>query len=73
MSRPRPPMDLGRTAAVAWIIVAVAVTVIIGPNLGLRGWAWLSVHHLLCAVGASHELWRAHKRRLAWEARQGEG
>lgn len=65
-----PPTDIGRVVAMSWILVALAVTVVIGPDLGLRGWAWLGLHHLLCAVGAGHELWRARKRRRAWEARQ---
>lgn len=51
-------VDIGRTVALAWIVVAVGVTVAIGPSLGLRGWLWLGLHHVLCAAGAGHELWR---------------
>ncbi|MDP2307528.1 MAG: hypothetical protein Q8P18_15990 [Pseudomonadota bacterium] len=54
--------DLGRAVAVAWIVVAVGVTVTIGPHLGWRGWMWLGVHHALCAIGAGHELWRKRVR-----------
>jgi len=52
------PMDLGRVIAIAWILVAIGLTLVIGPELGWRGWIWLGIHHLLCAVGTSHELWR---------------
>ena len=60
--------DLGRTLALAWIATAVGLTVVLGPRLGLRGWAWLLVHHLACAVGAGHELVRARRRQR--QARQ---
>jgi len=58
-------VDLGTVAALTWLSVAVGLTVLIGPHLGLRGWAWLGLHHLLCVVGSSHELWRARKRQRA--------
>ena len=51
-------MDLGRVVAITWILVAVGITVLVGPELGWRGWLWLGLHHLLCLIGASHELWR---------------
>lgn len=50
--------DIGRTVALVWIVVALGLTVLIGPKLGLRGWAWLGLHNLLCVLGAGHELWR---------------
>ncbi len=68
MAAPRQPIDPWAVAAASWIAVAVALTVLIGPDLGLRGWAWMSLHHVLCALGAGHELWRAHKRSVAWQA-----
>ena len=49
--------------AMAWVGVAIGLTIFVGPKLGLRGWAWLGVHHLLCLAGASHELYRASQRR----------
>lgn len=61
-------IDIGATVALTWIAVAIGLTVVIGPDLGLRGWIWLGGHHLLCAVGTSHELWRARKRRQVREA-----
>jgi hypothetical protein len=59
----RRRFDLGFVVALTWIFIAVGLTVILAPRLGLRGWAWLGVHHTLCLVGASHELRRAWKRR----------
>ena len=58
-------VDFGALAALTWMAFAVLVTVVFGPLLGLRGWAWLGLHHLLCAVGCAHELRRASKRRAA--------
>jgi hypothetical protein len=54
----RTRFDLGRAVASAWILIAVGLTVTIGPQLGWRGWMWLGAHDLLCAVGAGHELWK---------------
>lgn len=51
--------------AIAWLLVAFAATVFLGPRLGLRGWVWLSIHHALCLAGSSHGLWRGWKRRKA--------
>jgi hypothetical protein len=51
-------LDPGRTVAITWIVVAIGLTVLIGPELGWRGWMWLGAHNALCAVGAGHELWR---------------
>jgi hypothetical protein len=56
-------LDLGVIVALAWIFCAVAITVLFGATLGLRGWGWLLVHHLLCVVGCTHELLRGWKRR----------
>jgi len=55
----RRDLDLGVVAALTWILVAIGLTVLLGPRLGLRGWTWLGVHHVLCVVGSGHELWRA--------------
>ena len=51
-------IDIGRTVALVWIVVAVGLTVLVGPSLGIRGWMWLGVHNLLCTIGAGHELYR---------------
>ena len=70
MASPKP--DMMTTLAFTWLFTAVGVTVFLGPNLGLRGWGWLLLHHALCAVGTSHELirgWRRHKDRRAAEER----
>lgn len=58
--RRRP--DWGRVVALAWIGAAVGFTVVIGPRLGLRGQAWMLTHHVVCAIAAGHELWRARDR-----------
>ncbi len=56
-------LDLGVIVAFAWLFTAIGITVLIGPDLGLRGWGWLLGHHLLCAAGCAHELRRGWKRR----------
>jgi hypothetical protein len=56
-------LDGGVIVAIAWATVAVAMTVLIGGQLGLRGWIWLGLHHVLCVAGVSHELRRGWKRR----------
>lgn len=59
--RPR----VSTVVALAWVAVAVGLTVFLAPQMGLRGWMWLGVHHVLCAAGAGWELrldylrWRA--------------
>lgn len=55
----------GTVVALSWAAVAVGLTVVIGPQLGLRGWLWLGLHHLLCLVGVGHELWRERRRARA--------
>jgi hypothetical protein len=59
---PRPRIDLSATVAVAWIWVALGLTVVFAPQLGLRGLVWLGLHHLLCIVGVTHELRRYRQR-----------
>ncbi len=39
------------------------MTVLIGGQIGLRGWFWLGLHHVLCVAGVSHELRRGWRRR----------
>ncbi len=56
-------IDIGALAALVWLAIAVFVSLVFGPLLGLRGWAWLGVHHALCIVGCTHELIRASRRR----------
>ncbi len=51
-------VDPLRTFAIAWLVAAIGVTLVIGPSLGWRGLAWLSLHDVVCAVGAGLELWR---------------
>lgn len=57
--------------ALSWLLSAIGMTALLGPSLGLRGWAWLGVHHALCLVGVAHELrraWRRRQERLASRA-----
>ena len=55
--------DGGVIVALSWLFVAIGVTVLFGGDLGLRGWIWLGLHHVVCAVAVTHELWRGWKRR----------
>lgn len=48
---------LPKVIAVAWIVVAIGLTVLVAPQLGWRGWMWMGVHHALCAFGVTWELW----------------
>lgn len=61
----RRKLDLGTVVALSWAFIAVGLTVLMGPQLGLRGWTWLGIHNVLCVLGVSHELWRGWKRHKA--------
>lgn len=64
-------LDGGVIVALVWAIVAVAMTVLIGPQLGLRGWVWMGLHHALCLAGVTHEMRRGYRRhKLRLEARE---
>ena len=56
-------LDYGVGFAIGWLIFAVIVSIGLGPQLGLRGWAWLGVHHVICLIGCTHELRRGWRRR----------
>ena len=58
-------LDLGVALAFGWLLFALIATVWWGPQLGLRGLAWMAIHHVLCLVGCSHELRRGWRRHLA--------
>lgn len=64
----RRELDLGTVVALSWAFIAVGMTALIGPQLGLRGWAWLGIHDALCVLGVTHELWRGWKRHKARQA-----
>ena len=60
-------LDIGVGLALGWLLFAVAITVWLGPLLGLRGWAWMILHHVICLIGCTHELrrgWRRHRARV---------
>ena len=59
----RPRLRIRTVVALTWIVVAVGMTLLLAPQLGLRGWMWLGVHHWLCLYGAGWEL--LEDRRLA--------
>jgi hypothetical protein len=48
---------LPKVIAVAWLFVALGLTVFVAPELGWRGWLWLGIHHALCLFAAAWELW----------------
>ena len=54
----RKRVDIGRVVAMSWLFIAVGMTVVLAPQIGLRGWVWLGLHHILCAIGVTHELRR---------------
>jgi hypothetical protein len=59
-------LDLGVAFAFGWLLFALIASVWWGPQLGFRGLVWLGMHHVLCAVGCTHELrrgWRRHRVR----------
>ena len=56
-------LDYGVGFAIGWLIFAVVASVGLGPQLGLRGWAWLGLHHVICLIGCTHELRRGWRRR----------
>jgi hypothetical protein len=45
----------------AWVLVACGVTVLVGPELGLRGWAWLCLHHVLMLGTLAAQAWQSRK------------
>lgn len=51
-----------RILGVAWVLVAIGMTALMGPHLGLRGWAWLCLHHVLMVATL---LAQAHQSRKA--------
>ena len=40
-------LDYGVGFAIGWLIFTVVVSVGLGPQLGLRGWAWLGLHRVI--------------------------
>jgi hypothetical protein len=50
-----------RILGLAWVLVAVGVTVLLGPQLGLRGWAWLFLHHVLMIGTLAAQAWQSRR------------
>jgi hypothetical protein len=68
----RRTLDIYAILAVTWLLVAVGLTVVFAPRLGIRGLGWMAAHHLLCLVGVSHEYTR-YRRRQALRASSAAG
>lgn len=60
---PQRRLDIGVIVAIAWLAAALGVSLVFGPRLGLRGWIWLGLHHVVCAIACAHELRRGWRRR----------
>ena len=45
--------------ALAWLLVSVVMTVLMAPQLGIRGLAWLALQDALCLFGCGWEIRRA--------------
>ncbi len=56
-------LDIMVILALTWLFTAIGMTLVLGAQLGLRGWVWLCLHYALCLVGAGHELRRGWLRR----------
>jgi hypothetical protein len=46
-----------RILGFSWILVAIGMTAIMGPHLGLRGWGWLLLHHTLMVSTLAAQFW----------------
>ena len=55
------PFDIPAVLALVWALASLGVTAALGWQLGARGWMWLGLNHVLCAVGVQSEL-RRHFR-----------
>ena len=64
----KKPIDIGFVMALSWMLIALGITIFIGPMLGARGWLWLLIHHVLCLIGVTHEF-RRYKKRQALRTR----
>ena len=52
--RVRPTVVL----AVTWLLTSVVLTIILAPQLGVRGLSWLVLQDLVCLFGCGWELQR---------------
>ena len=55
-------IDIQAILAVAWMLSAVVLTLLLADHLGGRGWLWLTIHHIICLIGCTHEYFRYKKR-----------
>ena len=63
MKRQEKRLNISSIIAVTWALIAVSITFFLFDKLGARGWLWLSIHHIFCIIGVSHE-WIKHQKRL---------
>ena len=54
--------NIGEIVAVSWLLIAIVMTILIGPSLGARGLLWMGIHHFLCLVGSIHELTKKRRK-----------
>ncbi len=45
--------------ALVWLLVSMVMTVLLAPQLGVRGLAWLALQDALCVFGCGWEIRRA--------------
>lgn len=50
-----------RILGLAWVLVAIGMTIFMAPHLGLRGWAWLCLHHVLMISTLAAQAWQSRR------------
>jgi hypothetical protein len=50
-----------RILGLAWVLVAIGMTIFMAPHLGLRGWAWLCLHHVLMISTLVAQAWQSRR------------
>ena len=62
MKRRTSDFDIQAVLAVTWVLSSILLTIALGDKLGVRGWLWLMVHHIVCLLSCAHELRRYRTR-----------
>jgi hypothetical protein len=57
--------DIQAIIAVAWLLASVTLTLLLGNQVGGRGWLWICINNLLCFIGCAHEFYRYRQREQA--------
>jgi len=50
-----------RILGLTWVLVAIGMTIFMAPYLGLRGWAWLCLHHVFMVTTLAAQAWQSRK------------